>query len=221
MGSWSWRTGANQRATRNRRLFISTVFETAIILRGMGPVRHLFTALVIGIVFRWLWKSSLNEHARVEAGRTVFPPTRAVRILSIVVGVAFTSLFLWSWYSLRKPDEWWVPYLFLGFVALSLFICPPVLSIEVDGIGSRSWFGNEKKIRWEDVPSLRYNTGNRQFVVCANDGRKIAHAGFNVEPGLFQNAIQTRTRLPMKLIRPGAWKTETIEVPYEEVEAEE
>ena len=91
----------------------------------------------------------------------------------------------------------------------------------MDGIGSRSWLGREKKIRWEDVTSLRYNTGNRQFTVCANDGRKITHAGFNAEPGLFQNEIQKRTRLPMKLTRPGTWKAETIEVPYEEVETEE
>jgi len=187
----------------------------------MGLLRHLFMVVVIGIVFRWLWKSSFSERASIEAGRTVFPPTRAIRILVVFLGVAFATLFVWSWYSVRKPDEWWVPYLFLGFLALSLFIYPPVLSIEVDGIGSRSWFRGEKKIRWEDVTSLRYNTGNRQFVVCANDGRKITHGGFNVEPGLFQNAIQTRTRLPMKLTLPGTWKTQTIEVPYEEVESEE
>ncbi len=170
----------------------------------MGALRHLLIVVVIGVVFRWLWKSSLNEHASVEAVRTVFPPTRAVRILAVLFGVAFTCLFLWSWFAVRKPDEWWVPYLFLGFVALSLCIYPPVLSIEVDGIGC-----------------LRYNTGNKQFTVCANDGRKITHAGFNAEPGLFQNEIQKRTRLPLKLTRPGTWKAETIEVPYEEVETEE
>jgi hypothetical protein len=53
------------------------------------------------------------------------------------------------------------------------------LSIEVDGIGSRSWLGREKKIRWEDVASLRYNTGNRLFTICAKNGCKITHAGFN------------------------------------------
>lgn len=217
MVSWSCRTGARQPSTRNRRLVISSCNYT----ESMGLLRHLFTVVVIGIVFRWLWKSSPDERASFKAGRTVFPPTRAIRVLVVVLGVAFTALFLWSWYSARKPDEWWVPYLFLGFLALSLFIYPPVLSIEVDGIGSRSWWGGEKKIRWEDVASLQYNTGNRQFVVCANDGRKISHGGFNVEPGQFQDEIRTRTRLPLKLTRPGTWKTETIEVPYEEVETEE
>jgi len=187
----------------------------------MGALRHLLIVVVIGVVFRWLSKSSLNEYASVEAGRTVFPPTRAVRILAVLFAVAFTSLFLWSWFAVRKPDEWWVPYLFLAFVALSLCIYPPVLSIEVDGIGSRSWLGRDKKIRWEDVTSLRYNTGNKQFTVCANDGCKITQAGFNAEPGLFHNEIQKRTRLPLKVTRPGTWKAETIEVPYEEVEAEE
>ena len=104
---------------------------------------------------------------------------------------------------------------------LTLFIYPPVLSIELDGIGSRSWSGREKKIRWEDIASLRYNTGNRQFTVCANDGRKITHAGFNVEPGQFQHEIRTRTRLPLKIARPGTWKVETFEVPYEEEETDE
>src|SRR5947199_239153 len=142
----------------------------------MAALRHLLMVVVIGVVFRWLWKSSLNEHASVEAGRTVFPPTRAIRILAVFFGVAFTSLFLWS------------------------------------------WMGREKNIRWEDVASLRYNTGNKQFTVCANDGRKITHAGFNAEPGLFQHEIQKRTRLAMKITRPGTWNSETIEVPYEEVE---
>jgi hypothetical protein len=186
----------------------------------MGPLRHLLIVVVIGVVFRWLWKSSHNEHANLEAGRTVFPPTRAIRILAVFCGLAFMSLFLVSWFAARKPDEWWVPYLFLGFVALSLCMQPPVLSIEVDGIGSR-WLGREKKIRWEDVTGLRYNTGNKQFTVCANDGRKITHAGFNVDPGAFQSEIQKRTRLPMKLTRPGTWKSETIEVPYEEIEMAE
>lgn len=187
----------------------------------MGVLRHLLTLAVIAVVFRWLWKSSLNERASVEARRTVFPPTRAIRILVVFLGLAFTSFFLWSWFAVRKPDEWWVPYLFLGFLVLILFIYPPVLSVEVDGIVSRSWLGHEKKIRWEDVAGLRYNTGNKQFIVCANDDRKITHAGFNAEPALFHHEIQKRTRLPIKITKPGTWKAETFEVPYEEVAAEE
>ena len=187
----------------------------------MGALRHLLVVVVISVVFRWLWRSSLNERASVDAGRTVFPATRAIRSLVVFLGMAFMSLFLWSWFAVRKPDESWVPYLFLGFLAFDLCIYPPALSIEVDGIGSRSWLGREKKIRWEDVASLRYNPGNQQFTVCANDGRKITHAGFNAEPALFQHEIQNRTRLAMKITRPGTWKAETYDVPYEEVEAEQ
>lgn len=199
---------------------VSSHAQTATILRVMGALRHLVVVVVVGFVLHWLWKSSLNERASVEDGHTVFPPSRAIRILTIFLGVAFASLFLWSWFALRKPDEWWVPYLFLGFLALALCVYPPVLSIGVDGIGSHSWLGREKKIRWEDVTSLRYNTGNKQFTVCANNGRKITHAGFNAEPGLFRHEIHKRTRLPMKVTRPGTWKAEIFEVPYEEVETE-
>ena len=187
----------------------------------MGALRHLIILAVFAFVLRWLWKSSLNERASVETDRKVFPPTRAIRILVVLLVVAFTSFFLWSWFAVRKPDEWWVPYLFLGFLVLTPFIYPPVLSIEVDGIVSRSWRGNEKKIRWEDIASLRYNTGNKQFTVCSNDGRKINHLGFNAEPALFQLEIQKRTRLAMKITKPGTWRAETFEVPYEEIAAGE
>lgn len=186
----------------------------------MGILRHVLILFVIGAVFRWLWKSSSNERASVEAGHTLYAPTRASRILFVSLGLAFTCFFLWSWFAAR-PDERWVPYLFLGFLLLTLFAYPPVLSIEVDGVKSRSWAGREKKICWEDIASLRYNTGNRQFTVTANDGRKITHAGFNVEPGQFQHDIRQRTRLPLKVTQPGTWGAENFEVPYEEVAAEE
>lgn len=183
----------------------------------MGPFRHLLILVVIAVVCRWLWSSSLNERAGVDAGRTIFPPTRAIRVLMMVCGIAFASLFVWSWFAARKPDERWVPYLFLGFFALDLFAYPPVLSVEVDGIGSRSWLAREKKkIRWEDVATLHYNTGNRQFVVRAKDGRKIAHSGFNADQAQYIHDIRERTRLPLQLTQPGTWKSETIEVPYEE-----
>jgi hypothetical protein len=144
-----------------------------------------------------------------------------MRILTLFGGVLFTILFVWSRLSLRQAAEWWVSYLFLGFLALDLLAYPPVLSVEVDGIGSRSWFGRETKIRWEDVATLHFNTGNRQFTVRANDGRQITHAGFNADPGLFQAEVHKRTRLPMKITQPGTWKSETFEVPYEEFEPEE
>jgi len=71
----------------------------------VGVLRHLFILAVIGVVFRWLWKSSLNEHASVESGRMLFPPTRAIRILVIFLGIAFTNFFIWSWFAVRKPDR--------------------------------------------------------------------------------------------------------------------
>jgi hypothetical protein len=37
---------------------------------------------------------------------------------------------------------------------------------------------------------------------------------------MFLNEIRERTRVPLKISRPGTWKTETIEVPYEEIEAD-
>jgi hypothetical protein len=187
----------------------------------MRALSHLLTAAVLAVVLRWLWNSSNIEQAKLEAGRQLFPPTRAMRILTLCGGVVFTTLFVWSRLALRQPAEWWVSYLFLGFLALFLLVYPPVLSIEMDGIGSHTWFGREKKIRWEDVASLHFNTGNRQFTVRASDGRKITHAGFNADADLFRVEVRRRTRLPLKITEPGTWKSEKFEIPYREFEAEE
>jgi hypothetical protein len=200
---------------------MSSRTETADLTATMTALGHLLTAAVLAIVLRWLWRSSTVEQAKLEAGRQLFPPTRAMRIIFLLGGTLFAVLFVWSRLSLHQPGELWVPYLFLGFVALFLFAYPPLLSIEMDGVGSRSWFGREKKIRWEDVASLHLNLGSRQFTVRAKDGRKIAHAGFNADPGQFQVEVRMRTRLPLKIIEPGTWKSKTFELPFEELEAED
>jgi len=187
----------------------------------MTALSHLLTLAVLAILLRWLWNSSTAEQAKFAAGRQLFPPTRAIRILSLSGGVVFTALFVWSRLSLRQTPDWWVSWLFLAFVAMFLFAYSPLLSIEVDSIASRSWFGHQKKIRWEEIASLHFNSGNRQFTVRANDGRKISHTGFNSDPATFQTMIHERTRLPLKITKPGTWKSETFEVPYEEFEAEE
>jgi hypothetical protein len=114
-----------------------------------------------------------------------------------------------------------VPYLFLGFTTLVLLGYPPVLTIEVEGVGSRTWFGKEKKFRWEEIASLHYNLGNRYFTVRATDGRKITHSGFNADPKLFRAEIQRRTHLPVKVSEPGRGKAGVYEVPYDESEPQE
>jgi hypothetical protein len=188
---------------------------------AMETLRHVLTAAVLALVLRWLWKASITEKAREESGRTIFPPTRAVRILMPVVGILFVALAVLSAIALREPRNWWVPYFFLSFVLLALFGYPPMLTIEVDSVTSRTWFGSEKKIRWEDVESLHYNTGNKQFTVRSKDRRKITHGGYNADSALFRTEIQKRTRLPLKMAQPGIVKAQVIEVPYVEDAVEE
>jgi hypothetical protein len=182
----------------------------------MEALRHVLTAALLGLVLRWLWKSSTIEKAREESGRTVFPPTRAMRIVMPLIAILFTAMVVFSSVFLREPRNWWVPYFFLVFALLPILAYPPVLTIEVDGIASRAWFGKETRIRWEDVASLHYNTGNNQFTVRGKDGSKITHGGFNADGELFRQEIQKRTRLPLKVAQPGVLKAQVIEVPYDE-----
>jgi hypothetical protein len=138
----------------------------------------------------------------------------------ILFAILFAALAVVSVALLHKPGSWWTPYLFLGFLILVLLSYPPLLTIEVDGVGCRTWFGKEKKLRWEDISSLHYNAGNRYFTVRALDGRKITHSGFNADAKVFREEIQRRTRLPVAVAQPGLWKTETVEVQYEQVESQ-
>jgi len=186
----------------------------------MEALRHILTAALLALVLRWIWKASTIEKAREESGRKIFPPTKAMRIVMPLCGILFAALVVLSAIFLREPRNWWVPYLFLAFALLPLFAYPPVLTIEVDGLTSHTWFGSEKKIRWEEIASLHYNTGNNQFTVRAKDGRKITHAGFNADADLFRQEIQGRTRLPLKVAQPGLVKAQIVEVPYEETPVE-
>jgi len=90
---------------------------------------------------------------------------------------------------------------------------PPVLTIDVDGIVLRRWFGYEKKIRWEEVASLHYNFGSKYFTVRDSNGRKIVHTVFHAEGPMFMKKVRERTRLPMKITRPGVLKRKAIELP--------
>jgi hypothetical protein len=129
-------------------------------------------------------------------------------------GHCFSVLAIAAFFLARKPDEWWVPYLFLGFTLLVVLAYPPLLTIEVDGVESRNWRGTVKKIRWEEIASLHYNSGNNQFTVRDKQRRQITHAVFNVDPEEFRVEIQRKTRLPLQFAEPGIWRTKTTEIPY-------
>ncbi|MCU1298713.1 MAG: hypothetical protein JWO91_2991 [Acidobacteriaceae bacterium] len=184
----------------------------------MEAIGHAITIVLLALSLRLLWRSSSFQKAKIEPGRKLFPATKAIRVFVVLAGIVFSALVIGSFFMARKPGEWWVPYLFLGFLQLVLFAYPPLLTIEVDGVESRTWFGPVKKIRWEEIASLHYNSGNNQFTVRDAQERKITHAGFNVDPWGFRSEIQARTRLPLQVAEPGIWKTKTLEIPYEEDE---
>jgi len=177
-------------------------------------LRHVLVVVAVALVFRCMWRSSRSEKATLESGRLVFPPALPIRIFVWLFGIVLGGLVLLTSYR-HSSDEWWVPWEFLAFFALVPLMYPPVLVIDVDGVESKSRFGRDKKIAWHDVASLHYNRGNHQFKIRSSDGRAITHAGLNVDRELFRDEVQERTRLPMKVSRPGAWRAETIEVPYE------
>src|SRR5262249_2437819 len=140
------------------------------------------------------------------------------RFLVVLFLATFSAAVVGSSLLLRRPSQWWVPYMFIGFLFMVPLLYPPVLTIEIDGLTSRTWYGHEKKIRWEDVVSLSYHLGKKHFNVRAADGRKIIHSPFNSDQDLFITEVRKHTRLPVRISHP--WSTRTTELPYEAVDSD-
>src|SRR5262249_20544521 len=187
----------------------------------MDPIRHGLPIVVLAVhalILLWLWRRSPAANATFESGRMIFRPIAESRFLVVLFLAAFSAAVIGSSLLLRRPSQWWVPYMFIGFLFMVPFLYPPALTIEVDGVTSRTWYGHENKIRWEDVASLTYHLGKKHFTVRAADGRKIIHSPFNAEQDLFISEVRKHTRLPMKISHP--WSARRTDLPYEEVESE-
>lgn len=177
----------------------------------MNITSHLIPILVVvahGVIFTWLWRRSPVATAKFEPGRITFVPRPEIRFLLLVLGIISAALMIVSSLSLVKSRQGWIPLLFVGFLASVATVYPPVLTIEVDGITSCTWFGRQKKIRWEEIASLSYKTSAKQLTVKALDGRKITHA-YHAAPLVFLHEVRKRTRLPVKITT----KTRTIGIP--------
>src|SRR5262249_61613124 len=100
-------------AGRNRR-------GTPLLRAGdelMGFVSHGLIAIAVVGIFAWMWRSSRSEKAKPESGRMLFPAALAIRIFVSTFGVVLAFLVVLTTYR-HRPDEWWVPFAFLGLFAL-------------------------------------------------------------------------------------------------------
>ena len=90
-------------------------------------------------------------------------------------------------------------------------------SARLDDRRGRHRFAHEARIReknpLEEVASLHYNFGSKYFTVRGSNGQKIVHTVFHAEGPMFKNKVRDRTRLPMKITRPGVLKRKAIELP--------
>src|SRR5262249_31190841 len=176
----------------------------------MDPIRHGLPIVVLAVhalILLWLWRRSPAANATFESGRMIFRPIAESRFLVVLFLATFAAAVIGSSLLLRRPGQWWVPYIFIGLLFMVPFLYPPVLTIEVDGITLRTWYGRERKIRWEDVASLGYHLGKKHFTVCAADGRKIVPGPFNAKQDLFISEVRKHTRLSMRISWP--WRART------------
>src|SRR5215470_1209860 len=180
---------------------------------SVGALVPLLLLVVHGYVFLWLRKWKPTPKSEFASGRTTFSPSSEIRFFFIVLTAMVAGLLVWCSISL-EPREWWLPYACLGILLLMPFLCPKVLTIAVEGIESRTLLGSVKRIRWEKVSALEYNTGNKYFTVLDKNGLKIVHTFFHVDGNLFQTLVRERTRLPTKVTLRGFWKRRTVNLHY-------
>src|SRR5262244_3483717 len=107
----------------------------------MDPIRHGLPIVVLAVhalILLWLWRRSPTANATFESGRMIFRPVAESRFLTVLFLATFAAAVVASSLLLRRPGQWWVPYMFIGLLLLVLFLYPPVLTIEVDGVASRT-----------------------------------------------------------------------------------
>ncbi len=178
-------------------------------------LRHALTAIVIAIVLRWLYGAAAKEKPGFESGLTKFAPSKAVKALMGICVVGFGAAAIASAYALSGKPGWWASLLFLGFALLGAVGMPPVITIDDRGVTSTHWFGKTTCIPWNEITSLEYNIANKTFTVRSKSS-KIQHTGFHIGSQQFRDAVQRRTKLPMKMKSPGTWRSNVTEIPYTE-----
>ena len=174
----------------------------------------LITPIVIAIavpaVLAWLYRLSSKQKAIQTSGMLIFPGAKASTAMIWFSIVLFSALAVISSFYV-KSNQWWVPVLFLGFVALGVFGFVPTLTLDEQGIASQVWY-SRKQFLWSQVAKLQFTPGNRTFTVFSADGKKIECSGFHADADRFRTEVLRRTRLPLLVRTPGVVKMNVSEL---------
>ena len=144
----------------------------------------------------WLVRSAQRAKARVEPDRVVFgaAPVLVVTMRGVAL-IAFGAAGYFYLSAAWRSEPWWVGAILIAFGVLAIFAVPATITLSIDAIRSRYWWGRAREIRWSDVTEVRLVTGKRQLViVVGSDGARITHTEYNVDRARFLAEVRARTR---------------------------
>ena len=87
---------------------------------------------------------------------------------------------------------WSIP---LFFLIVFLGAWPADIVLDEEGVLQRSWWGRETRIRWCDVASALYRSGDGSTFIFGYDGSEIRHTGYHAAPARYQAEVKKRGAL--------------------------
>jgi hypothetical protein len=169
----------------------------------MSNVATPIICLVVPALLRWIYNRSARGTAIITQDSVSFPESKLVPIIRWSGLVLFSAAAFASWtYGLSLLATG----IFAGFALLSIFARGEAITVNSEGISGASIWGRSASLKWSDVASLEFNTGNRNTMVIGKDGARICHSGFHLDQPRFEAEVKRRTGLQVKVIQPGTWK---------------
>lgn len=114
------------------------------------------------------------------------------------VGTALFGILVVASSNSSRPDDWWAPFVFMGFVLLGAVTVAEAVRVRHEltdtGIAYQGLLRRYDQIRWNEIVSARWSPGMKWLVVTTGDGRVMRFSG--LLNGLESLAIALSERVP-------------------------
>ena len=157
----------------------------------------------VAAILRGIYNRSARATAVIAGDSISFPESKIVPVIRWSGLLLFSAAAFASWTYGRSLLA---TVVFAGLALISIFARGEAITVNSGGISGASTWGRSASLKWSDVGSLEFNTGNRNTMVIGNNGAKICHSGFHLDQPRFEAEVKRRTGLRMKVIQPGTWK---------------
>lgn len=129
---------------------------------------------LMGLVMGWLAKARTS--AKVEGRSRVLRHPPSTLIVGVVCTALFAAIAVLAGLS-TKPDEWWVPLLFLAFALLGVPLIVEGVRVRIelkdDGIAYQGLFRRYESVPWNDIDLAAWSPAMKWLVLTTRHGDKL------------------------------------------------